>query len=435
MRPDAPTRTPEPRAAKGWLVSGVYSFRASALLNAFWIPLAFQEAALLAIAVPARLLELAPRSYTSALATIASLSALVSMIAPPIAGMISDSLRRRRGGTRKTIIVFGAVLDIIGLLVAMRANTTVAFGAFFLLSILGAMTATAAYQALLPDLVPRGSWGAVSGIRGAATLIGTVIGLAIAAMVNPNLTLLATAILVAFGTASVYAIRANPSLPRQEEERARVRDWHDFVIAFVARLFIGFGLSLLMTFALYFFRDVLHVGNPKADTGLVAGASLVGAIVSSIVIGQLSDRLVRKWVVALSGVPMALAACGFALVPNMHAIYGFALLFGIGYGGVFSTAWALAIDTIPQLRDVARDLGIWGLASNIPGVIAPIIGGWVLATFGSTVFSYQLLFFGSGLAFAAGSAVVLAIRGPRRRSVSQDFALGSPSTALGGKEL
>ena len=55
---------------------------------------------------------------------------------------------------------------------------------------------------------------------------------------------------------------------------------------------------------------------------------------------------------------MALAAFGFALIPNMHAIYGFAILFGIGYGGVFSSAWALAIDSIPRLRDVARDLGI-----------------------------------------------------------------------------
>jgi MFS family permease len=87
------------------------------------------------------------------------------------------------------------------------------------------------------------------------------------------------------------------------------------------------------------------------------------------------------------------------------------LLFGFGYGGVFSSAWALAIDSVPQLRDVARDLGIWGLASNIPAVIAPVIGGWILVRFGGTVLGYQILFFGAAFAFAAGSAVVLAIRG------------------------
>ena len=363
----------------------------------------------MAIAVPARLLKLAPSSYTTALATIASLCALVSMIAPPIAGTISDHLRRRRGGTRKTIIVAGASVDIICLVLAARASTTIAFGALICGSILGVMTAIAAYQALLPDTVPRAAWGEVSGMRGAATLIGTVIGLGIAAVISPAGTLIVTAIFVALGTMSVYAIR--PGTHRDEEEHAKVRDWHDFIVAFIARLFVGFGLSLLMTFALYFFRDVIHTANPQAGTGLVAGCSILGAIVSTMSLGKLSDRIDRKLVVAFCGAPMALAAFGFAMAPNMHFIYVFALLFGFGYGGVFSSAWALAIDSVPQLRDVARDLGIWGLASNIPAVIAPVIGGWVLVRFGGTVLGYQILFFSAAFAFAAGSLVVLAIRG------------------------
>ena len=413
-------------------MSAVYPLRASALLNAFWIPLAFQEAALLAIAIPARLLTLAPSTYTSALATIASLCAAVSMIAPPIAGTISDHLRRRRGGTRKTIIVTGAAFDVLCLVLAARATTTISFGACVVGSILGAMTAIAAYQALLPDTVPRQAWGAVSGMRGAATLVGTVIGLGVAATTNPTLTLLATAAFVALGTGSVYAIR--PGVHHEEEEHARVRDWHDFIIAFAARFCISFGLTLLMTFALYFFRDVLHVGNPQGETGLVAGCSILGAILSSLVGGQLSDRIGRKWVVAFSGIPMALSAFGFALMPNMHAIYVFALLFGLGYGGVFSTAWALAIDAIPQLRDVARDLGIWGLASNIPAVIAPAIGGWILVRLGSQLFAYQILFFASACAFAIGSAVVLAIRGPQRMQLSREMALAPTTTAIRGDD-
>ena len=411
-------------------MSATYPLRASALLNAFWIPLAFQEAALLAIAVPARLLTLAPSSYTTALATIASLCAAVSMIAPPIAGTISDRLRQKRGGTRKTIIVSGAIIDVVCLALAARATSTVAFGALIVGSILGAMTAIAAYQALLPDTVPRAAWGVVSGMRGAATLIGTVIGLGIAATTTPNATLLITAAFVALGTLTVYAIR--PGVHVDVEEHARVRDWYDFIVAFAARFCIGFGLTLLMTFALYFFRDVLHVANPQGQTGLVAGCSILGAIFSSLFLGQLSDRVGRKFVVALSGTPMALAAFGFAVYPNMHAIYIFALLFGFGYGGVYATAWALAIDAIPQLRDVARDLGIWGLASNIPAIIAPAIGGWILVQLNGTLFAYQLLFFGSALAFALGSAVVLLIKGPQHASfAAREIALAPTTTGRG----
>lgn len=410
----------------------VYSLRSSALLNTFWVPLAFQEAALLAIAVPARLLELEPGAHTSALAMIVSLAAVASMIAPPVAGMLSDYLRARRGGTRKTIIVSGAVIDIICLVLAARATTSFAFGAFVIASIASAMAATAAYQALLPDLVPRQEWGTVSGMRGAANLIGTVIGLAIAATISPAITLLVTAFFVLFGAGSVYAIRPGRH-QIEEEQQARVRDWHDFIITFVARLFVAFGLSLLMTFALYFFHDALHVENAQAGTGLVAGCALIGAILSTIFLGKLSDRVSRKLVVAACGGPMALAAFGFALIPNMHAIYGFAILFGIGYGGVFSSAWALAIDSIPRLRDVARDLGIWGLASNIPGVIAPAIGGWILTRLGSTLFAYQILFFAAACSFAIGSGIVLAIRGPQRAlQHAQDFPPAPTSTALGG---
>jgi MFS family permease len=412
----------------------VYSLRASALLNAFWVPLAFQEAALLAIAVPAKLLQLAPATYTSALAGIASLSAAVSMIAPPIAGTISDHLRRTRGGTRKTIIVTGAIFDVVCLLLAARSTTAFEFGASFVASILGASTAIAAYQALLPDMVPRRAWGAVSGMRGAANLVGTVIGLGIAASMNPDVTLVATSGFIALGTLSVYAIRPHPHTATDHEERARVRDWHDFIIAFIARLFVAFGLSLLMTFALYFFHDVVHAQNAQAGTGLVAGFALLGAIASTIFLGKLSDLVMRKWIVALCGIPMALAAFGFAVFPNMHAVYAFALLFGVGYGGVFSSAWALAIDAIPQLRDVARDLGIWGLASNIPGVIAPAAGGWILAWLGSTLFAYQVLFFAAACSFAIGSGVVLAIRGPQPAPRSQEFALSHTTSAFGGDE-
>src|SRR5579872_1662710 len=114
-----------PSAILGF-VTAAYTLRASALLNVMWIPLALQEAALLAIAVPAKLLALEPGHYTSALAALASLSAVVSMIAPPFAGMLSDHLRRRGGG-RKTVIVTGAVVDVVCLILAAYADTTMTF--------------------------------------------------------------------------------------------------------------------------------------------------------------------------------------------------------------------------------------------------------------------------------------------------------------------
>jgi MFS family permease len=107
---------------------------------------------------------------------------------------------------------------------------------------------------------------------------------------------------------------------------------------------------------------------------------------------------------------MVLAALGFGLVPSERAVVGFAILFGIGYGGVISTGWALAIDALPELGDVARDLGIWGIAQNLPGVLAPPFGYWLLARFGGGLIGYRALFVAAAVSFAIGSLAVLATK-------------------------
>jgi MFS family permease len=240
------------------------------------------------------------------------------------------------------------------------------------------------------------------------TLIGTVGGLAAAALLPPDRVLLLMAAAIALVLPSLAAI---PRARREEKrsERAVVRDWHDLNVTLIARGFVVLGMSLLYTYILYFFSDVLGVHNASFGTGMVAGAALIGAIVSSVIAGLLSDRIDRRCVVALSGVPMVVAALGFALSPDQHLIFLYAALFGLGYGGVFSVGWALALDSIPALGDVARDLGIWGTLSNLPGIAAPAIGAWVIAHGATPRQGYQLLFALAAASFAISSLVVLRV--------------------------
>ena len=105
---------------------------------------------------------------------------------------------------------------------------------------------------------------------------------------------------------------------------------------------------------------------------------------------------------------------GYAIAPHESLIWIFALLFGIGYGGVLSTGWALALDAMPAMRDVARDLGIWGMATHIPSIIAPLIGGAMIRYFNGSFNGYRALFALAALAFAIGSSSVLAVRGEAR---------------------
>ena len=376
------------------------------MLNAVWAPLAFQDVALMTIAVPAATLKLAPVNHVLVLSVLASVAALATMLVPPVAGWMSDALRRR-GGSRRTFVAGGIAVDVAALVALAYANSLWLFALLLIVATAAANVALSAYQALLPETVPRKNWGAVSGVRGAVTLGGTVLGFAIAgAMPDPRYSFLAGAALMALGGLSLLGIGDGIY---DGEEHAHVRDWHDFLVVFVARTLVFFGLIMLQTFVLYFFRDVQNVGNPSAGTALYGFSTIVGAVSSSIYLGLLSDRYPRKIVTAIAGALMAIATIGFALAPELRWMLPFALIFGIGFGGIISSGWALAMDSIPKLRDVARDLGLWGIATTVPNVIAPLVGGWLIGLFHGTRAGYQAVFGLSGFSFALAALTVLRV--------------------------
>ena len=389
------------------VAQGRYSKRQSILINLFWVPLFFQDSVLVAISVPAALVALAPQNHVQVFAVVVAVAAFVSMIVPPLAGAISDRMRGR-GIPRRAPIIVGAAIDVASLLMMSQVHSLGLFVVFFILATLGANISLAAYQALIPDIVPQSSWGMVSGVRSVAMIAGTVIGLGVAMGTYPSSTFIGIAVAIGLGALTLFAVSEN-TIPDQPEEHAHVSDWNDFTVVFAARAFLAFGLAMLMTFIYFFFHDILHVSNASVGTGAVAGASLVGAIVSGIFLGWLSDRVSRKIVVALCGIPMTLAATGFALAPRPEYMFGLAILFGVGFGGIMSTGWALAMDSVPQLRDVARDLGIWGIAQNFPQVLAPLVGWGILDAYDKSLAGYQVLFFSAAASFALGSIVVLAV--------------------------
>jgi MFS family permease len=394
-------------------------------LNLLWIPITFQDTALLTIAVPAMTVRLAPANHVFVLAALASTAALATMIVPPMSGWLSDA-RRRRGGSRRSFVLIGIGIDVAALVGLSYVNSLAMFAFLVVMATLGSNVALSAYQVILPESVPREYWGVVSGIRGVATLVGSIVGFAIAGLApSPQFTFLAAGAAMALGGLSLLAVHEG-EYGTQEEHR-HARDWHDFVIVFAARMLVFFGITLLQTFVLFYFRDVLGASNPSAGTALYAFATIGGAVLSSIVLGLLSDRAPRKIVTALAGGSMTAATIGFAVAPETRWMFPFAVLFGIGFGGVLSSGWAMAMDAIPQLSNVGRDFGLWGIATSVPNVLAPIVGGWLIAAFQGTRSGYQAVFGLAGLSFALASLAVLRAG---RQPISSMWAVPLRATAV-----
>jgi MFS family permease len=352
-------------------------------------------------------LRLAPRDHTAVLAVLATLVGAAVALVPPVAGWLSDRARRRGGDRRRETAVALAV-DVAAVAAMAFAMSTGALAAALVAATVAITAAQTIYQALLPEVVPREAWGTSAGVRGAFTLAGTVLGLLAAALLSPQHALLAMVVAVSVAGVSLATIpRSPPSVA--PPPHAVVRDRHDLWVTVVARGWIVLGMTLLNTYVLYFFSDVLRVHDASLGTGMVAGAALLGAIVSSIGAGKLSDKLDRRVTVALSGVPMTLAALGFALVPDVKLIFVYAALFGLGFGGVFAVGWALALDAIPEIGDAARDLGVWGTLSSLPAIAAPGMGVWIIARGATPADGYRWLFAAAGLCFAIGSLWVLRV--------------------------
>jgi MFS family permease len=345
------------------------------------------------------------------------------MVIQPIAGALSD-LSRSRWGRRRPYLVGGAALDVVGLALMARAGALAPLFAGFMLATFGNSVSGAAYQAYIPDYVPPSQYGAASGYVGAMSMLGTIASFGVAALlVGPGQVApfyVVTAALIAAGAVvTAFGIPDPPvgsvARPMVQSRRALWLDpWRhpDFTLVFATRAMMMLALYTLFTFVTYYVRDVVHVSQFVQGAAAIAGVATCAALAGGVVTGWLSDKIGRRTPVTAASVLMAAALGGLAFVHQLSAVLGFGVVFGIALGAYMAVDWALAIDVLPDAGFAAKDLGLWGISTNLPQMAAPFLGGAVLALlapFGADV-SYGALFFAAALCAAASGVLIWRVR-------------------------
>jgi MFS family permease len=361
-------------------------------LSAFWFGSNFRWIPLTTVLIQSQIDSVVPRgSQNTAIGVTLGAGGVLAMAVPPLVGAWSDRIHSRYG-RRRPIMVVGSLLTVPGLVVLMVANNypEVLIGYVIIQFFFNA--AGAAYAGIIPDVVPAQEVGKASGFLATMTQLGIGAGLGVtgafgggrssyAVMGAVALLSLIPTVWAAQGEGET-PVPPQPKRPLGQTIAEFLRPLHegDFAWVVFTRFMISSGITAVLYFLLNFFRDVVLPSHSNAS-GFTSNWLLVvvaTAIPFGFFGGQISDRIHRRKIfVYLAGAAQAFVALIFIVFypTAIPLVFALGVAYGIGYGLYFAVDWALAVDTLPDPKASAKDMGLFHIALTLPQAIIPFFGG------------------------------------------------------------
>jgi len=360
----------------------------------------------------------------NSLALVAGIGALVSMVANPFFGRMSDRTSSRLG-MRRPWMVIGLVGGSLGILIVALAPSIPIVLIGWCLTQLFFNALLAAQIAVLPDQVPSTQRGLVSGVLGICLPIAAVSGTFLVRLVSGNQ--LAT-FLVPCGVGGFFILLFAVALNDRRLVKAERPSWSlrelattfyvaprtspDFAWAFASRLLFILAYAFLATYQAYYLLDKL--GSARADVpqqiflGTLTNSVVV--VAASLICGRLSDRTGRRKIfVFTASIVYGVAMFVIAIASTFNGFLVGMAIGGLGFGMYLAVDLALVADVLPDQDKVAKDLGVLNIASALPFSIAPAIAPAILAI-GK---GYGALYAVAGVCAVFGAVAILRVRGIR----------------------
>jgi MFS family permease len=179
--------------------------------------------------------------------------------------------------------------------------------------------------------------------------------------------------------------------------------------------------------------------------GMVLGATGLATLAVSLPAGALSDRFEARRLTLWAGLLMAIAMLGQALAGNFSELLGSRLLFGIGYGVVWTAGLSWIADTV----QAGSGLGGSVASAGVGGVAGPAASGALVQYLGLatpwivTAAGFALITVGLGLlrvpvgkaAPAASAAASLRAAATDRRTICAAAAIVTAGVTTGVSAL
>jgi MFS family permease len=357
--------------------------------------------------------------------------AFFSIFSNTIGGALSDRTTSRWG--RRAPWMIGSAVLSAGALALLANATTIAmlfigYGLYQLV-VNGAL---AALTAVVPDKAPENQRGLVSAFVGLSLPVAIVLGAVVIGFgFIPKLSIggfnfssiqlgyyiLAASFLIV--TLLFIPVLRDTSLPRSAVKPFSLgaflrgfwinpRTNPDFGLAWLVRFLVNFGWSsTLGSFLLLYLTNAVKVDNPAGSASIAQIIAVGMILISSIIGGYLSDKFLRRKIFVISAAGLICAALLLlALVTSWTTTLIAAVIVGLGFGTYLAVDLALMTEVLPSQSDRGKDMGVFNIANALPNALAPLIGGVVIATFGS----FQPLFFVAAGAVLLAALLVLPIK-------------------------
>ena len=152
-------------------------------------------------------------------------------------------------------------------------------------------------------------------------------------------------------------------------------------------LLISFSILIPFTFLTAYGTQELNISYSSA-AGLVAVIGISGAV-GKLILGYISDRIGRLWIMMLCGLLCAAGGLGMIMAQNYSPLFAASIVFGVGYGTIWPQYAAFARDQFPE-ELVGSVIGLWTLFHGLGSVLAPVIAGWTIDATGTCVYAFML---------------------------------------------
>lgn len=362
-----------------------------------------------------------------------SLSMVCAAALSPPLGAAADFSRNRK---RFLLLFTLACVLCTGLMFFVQAGMVVIGILLFVVANIGFEGGLVFYDAFLPGLTSRSSYGRVSGYGFAMGYVGALAVLLIVMVMLPSSSdpdylhyvrlsfVVAALFFLVFSLPLFFFVHEPPlegerpaSLIRAGMGRAALTFRALFIkkeYPSIARFLVAFfiyndGILTVIAFAAIFAENTLHMTD--ADIIIFFAIVQSSAILGSLVFGVITDKLGPKRTITITLVLWILIACAAYFVTDVAMFYGVALGAGAAIGSSQSASRSLMALLTPRTRE-AEFFGFYdGLCGKASAVIGPLVYGIVADLTGERIAVVAI-----GLFFVAGLIILQGVKEPESSS-------------------